>query len=90
MAVKAEILHNSLNTSKLLLFDALYITKLKPRLNQREEYQSRVDDKAVIVEEFSLLPLLLLYSETIINVVSIFYVVRFVNVYMTFFVFRFY
>ena len=39
--VHAEILDSCLDTNKLLTLEALYIARLKPGLNQRDEYRSR-------------------------------------------------
>ena len=41
VTVEAEVLDDFLNTQKLPTVEALYITKLKPRFNQKEEYRSR-------------------------------------------------
>ena len=40
-SVNAEILDSCLDTNKLLTPEALYIARLKPGLNQRDEYRSR-------------------------------------------------
>ena len=39
-SVNAEILDPCLDTNKLLTLEALYIARLKPGLNQRDEYRS--------------------------------------------------